>query len=297
MGEGFVKLYSAILDSSIWSYDTETRIVWITLLAMADSDGFVHAALPGIANRARVSIEATEKALEIFQGPDEHSRSNEHDGRRITKDGRSWLILNFREHRERQVAEAERARKRKWWRENRGKKKTKDQQENTRRTSENLAKTSNLLDASRPIQRTEAYTETDSNTIEVRSSYLNKQIDLEVSNKKPPYSPPVGDEAREKSKYSDDFLDFWAAYPRKVGKGQAFKAWTRAKRNGMPKLAVILEAIKKQKKSKAWTKEGGEFIPHPTTWINGGRWDDSTEIEAEEEEFYDPLPYFDEVES
>jgi hypothetical protein len=102
--------------------------------------------------------------------------------------------------------------------------------------------------------------------------------------------PDARSKDKKKFEYDGDFLDFWAAYPRKVGKGQAFKAWQRAKQNGLPKLPVVLEALKKQKKSRAWTKDAGEYIPHPTTWINGARWDDSTEIEAEEEEFYDPLP-------
>ena len=154
MGEGFVKLFSSILDSSIWGYDSETRLVWITLLAMADADGVVRAAVPGIANRARVSMEATEKALDIFQSPDEHSRSEEHEGRRVVKDGRNWTILNFREHRERYRQEQEKQRKRRWWRENRGK---------TDNNSEPLADTSDTLAKTRPIQRqnTEAETEED----------------------------------------------------------------------------------------------------------------------------------------
>ena len=30
--------------------------------------------------------------------------------------------------------------------------------------------------------------------------------------------------------------------------------------------ARILDAVREQKKSKQWTKEGGEFIPLPRTW-------------------------------
>ena len=33
-------------------------------------------------------------------------------------------------------------------------------------------------------------------------------------------------------------------------------------------------AIAKQKLSDQWTKEGGQFIPHPATWLNGKRWED-----------------------
>jgi hypothetical protein len=68
------------------------------------------------------------------------------------------------------------------------------------------------------------------------------------------------------------FEDFWKAYPRRIGKRAAEKAWERAE--GKPPLEQILAAIAKQKQSEQWTKEGGRFIPHPTTWINQGRWDD-----------------------
>jgi hypothetical protein len=121
MTEGFVKLWASILDSSVWNYDAETRIVWITLLAMADKDGFVHASIPGIANRAQVSLESAKKALIIFQKPDPYSRSKNSEGRRIEERDRDWFILNFEEHRARQALEASREAKRKWWNENRGK--------------------------------------------------------------------------------------------------------------------------------------------------------------------------------
>ena len=50
----FVKVHSSILDSSVWLEDDRTRIVWFTLMAMADRDGRVEASVPGLANRARV---------------------------------------------------------------------------------------------------------------------------------------------------------------------------------------------------------------------------------------------------
>lgn len=121
MGEGFVKLYEDILDSSVWCLDGDTRLVWVTMLAMANKDGLVHAAVPGIANRARVSLEATRKAIEIFQAPDPDSRSQEHEGRRIERRGRDWFIFNYGAHRERGRQDAIKANKRKWWNENRGK--------------------------------------------------------------------------------------------------------------------------------------------------------------------------------
>jgi len=96
----FVKLYGSILDSSVWSEDPYTRILWITMLTMADAEGFVEAAVPGLARRANVPLEACEKSLSRLQAPDPYSKSPEHDGRRIEKAERGWTILNYKTYRE-----------------------------------------------------------------------------------------------------------------------------------------------------------------------------------------------------
>ena len=68
-----------------------------------------------------------------------------------------------------------------------------------------------------------------------------------------------------------DFDIFWNGYPRKAGnKRKAFDAFKKA---SVP-LDVLLEAIKKQKKSAQWAKDNGQFIPYPATWLNGKRWED-----------------------
>lgn len=73
-----------------------------------------------------------------------------------------------------------------------------------------------------------------------------------------------------------DFDIFWAAYPRKVGKEMAMKAW---RKNDRPELAVILSSLEAQKQMDGWKKDGGKFIPYPASWINGKRWQDSTKVE------------------
>ena len=69
------------------------------------------------------------------------------------------------------------------------------------------------------------------------------------------------------------FAEFWAQYPKKVGKKAALTSWKRIK----PDAALferIMQAIAKAKASDQWNREGGRFIPNPTTWLNQGRWDD-----------------------
>jgi hypothetical protein len=69
------------------------------------------------------------------------------------------------------------------------------------------------------------------------------------------------------------FDDFWKAYPKKIGKGAARKAWGKI-RSPATLLPAILLAIEKQKTCDQWQKDGGQFIPHPATWLNQQRWED-----------------------
>ena len=107
----FVKIYGAILDSSIWLEDESTRLVWITMLAMADMDGIVEASVGGLAHRARVSREDCERSLEVLSGPDPDSRDGT-TGERIVKADGGWLVINHGKYRDKrspkQVKDAER---------------------------------------------------------------------------------------------------------------------------------------------------------------------------------------------
>lgn len=96
----YVKLFGSILDSSIWSEDHATRLVWITMLAMADEAGTVHAALPGLAKRAGVTRDECDHAIRILSSPDKESRSEEAEGRRIEKVDGGWALINYEKYRQ-----------------------------------------------------------------------------------------------------------------------------------------------------------------------------------------------------
>lgn len=69
---------------------------------------------------------------------------------------------------------------------------------------------------------------------------------------------------------------FWGAYPRKVSKADARKAF--AKLN--PDAALVedmLRALDWQKRLPEWTRDGGQFVPYPATWLNSRRWEDEPE--------------------
>lgn len=72
---------------------------------------------------------------------------------------------------------------------------------------------------------------------------------------------------------SERFAEFWAAYPKKVGKKAAEKAWLRL-RPDADLHAKIVQAVEHAKRSIQWHRENGRYIPNPATWLNQGRWDD-----------------------
>lgn len=75
------------------------------------------------------------------------------------------------------------------------------------------------------------------------------------------------------------FDKFWKSYPKKVGKGAAKKAWGKIKRPAET-LEKITNALSWQKKSEQWARDNGQYIPHPTTYINQCRWDDEPQLEG-----------------
>lgn len=86
----------------------------------------------------------------------------------------------------------------------------------------------------------------------------------------------LGEEKPTRTSALDDGFDlFWNAYPKKVGKDKAITAWKKKK----PKLETVLKALQWQKQSDQWTKQDGQFIPNPTTYINEGRWQDEMPAE------------------
>ena len=100
----------------------------------------------------------------------------------------------------------------------------------------------------------------------------NNENDNDINNISTSSSPSAR-VCENKSAYSDDFLEFWGAYPKKIGKGAAYKIYQKLKLTNNEKSA-ILTALNWQKKSEQWLKENGQFIPYPATYLNQRRWED-----------------------
>ena len=79
---------------------------------------------------------------------------------------------------------------------------------------------------------------------------------------------------KKKVAVKNDLFDaFWKEYPKSQGKAQALKTWAKLNPN-QHLFDLIISSVVKFKSSNEWTKDGGQFIPNASTWLNGERWDD-----------------------
>lgn len=235
------KLFTKILDSSIWLESTTTRIVWLTFLAAMDEDGYAHfAAIGNLANRARVTEDEAREAVSCLEAPDENSSNKENEGRRIERVPGGWVVLNAKAHQamvtRSVVQEQTRERVRKY-------------REKRRATADTVAAAS-VTQGNAALPSTNA-------TLTPSDTYTDTK-------KRPPKPPRGGDPA---------FDRFWTAYPKKVDMPCAVRAWRKLKPS--PDLVeVMLQAVVVQGRSSKWQKDNGDFIPNPATWLNGRRWED-----------------------
>lgn len=249
--DSFTKLSSGILASTVWQEPNSTRIVWITMLALADRNGHVMASIPGLAHLARVTIAEAEAALQTFYAPDAYSRTLDNEGRRIEAIKGGWRLLNHGAYRAKRDPQDTTDRKREWDRQNRP-----------------------SGHARQSVKQSDSPTQSDAPDT-VRPNPTQAEADTEKDQEHPPTprkrGEGVGSDRRLRAVPADDrFAEFWQAYPRKVAKPAAEKAWRKV----AGEADAILAGLKRAIGCEQWAKDGGQFIPHPATWLNGRRWED-----------------------
>ena len=74
----------------------------------------------------------------------------------------------------------------------------------------------------------------------------------------------------------DGFDEFWKAYPKKVAKQDAVRAFKKLKPNAETVEAIIADV--KARTSHEWNGKELQYIPHPATYLRGKRWEDETEV-------------------
>jgi len=118
--------------------------------------------------------------------------------------------------------------------------------------------------------------------------YQSNEIENDKQNDKPPTSHRQATDNKQTHKnvknktYTDEFLSFWSAYPKKIGKDAAWKAWN-GRNEDRPEIRFILDALNQQKSSEQWTRNHGQYIPYPSKWLNQGWWANEVEIKKQQE--------------
>jgi hypothetical protein len=90
----FTKLFPEILTSTIWQEPNDCKVLWFAILALKGPDQICRATIPALAQIASISIDDCKRYMTKFQEPDEYSRSQEHEGRRLEQVEGGYLVLN-----------------------------------------------------------------------------------------------------------------------------------------------------------------------------------------------------------
>lgn len=110
--------------------------------------------------------------------------------------------------------------------------------------------------------------------LEKRTQTKEYEVKNNINNN-PPIVPPGDDLPVETApdQYSYDFEEFWKSYPRREGKGAAFRAWKKLKASERRKVLSVIDEHLPSLTAKA-KDHRGNFCPMPSTWLNQKRYDD-----------------------
>lgn len=248
MANAYSKLDCGIIHSTIWQEPHDVRVSWITMLALKNAQGDVFASIPALAKLNNVTIARMEEIIGIFLSPDIYSRTKEHEGKRLFEIPGGWRVINHHAYRDNlkqpDVTATERKRKQR------------QRQKSTPNVTACHGKNVTVTD----VTLCHAYTDPDP----------DPNTDPDPKKDHTPLPPKGG--------VADGFQRFWSAYPKRVNKGQALKAWEQVK--GDKLLDEILPSLEKHKAWSQWRKDGGQFIPNPATWLRAEGW--ANEIDGQQ---------------
>lgn len=82
-------------------------------------------------------------------------------------------------------------------------------------------------------------------------------------------------ETEIENSWKEQFEKFYKLYPKKVKK-QEVKKWFEKNKPSNELFSSIMNSLEQFRASKDWQKDGGQFIPYPSTWLNQKRWEDES---------------------
>lgn len=231
----YAKVFAQIYDGTLCTRGPwEALVAFQQLLVLADMDGNVDMTAAAISRRTTIPLEIIERGIAELIKPDPDSRTPTEEGRRIVP-----------------LAEG-----RTWgWR---------------------VVNYKHYRELKREEDRREYHRQY---WHKRKAAHSTDSTDSTEPQHAQPNQPKQKQKQKQKtiatsaSAGASGFDAFWVAYPRKTAKMQAVKAWQKTAPDGAL-LARILLAVSQQARSEQWTKDGGQFIPHPASWLNARRWED-----------------------
>jgi hypothetical protein len=261
----YAKLFASLYQGTMRG-QSDLLLVFTALLAHADKEGHVDIHPRAIAEAVGISVDRVRLALDALESPDPESRSPAEDGRRIIRidEHRSWgwTITNYAKYHS--IRNEEERREQNRQAQARWRQKAADKQ--SKPASANVSQ-------HKPM-----------------SAHIDVDVDVdkEVSVAKATSQQPSGPSG-PRCAVDERFERFWSAYPKKVGKDAAKRAFD--KRRPDDTLArLMVDSVNAQKSSAQWLKDGGQYIPNPATWINQGRWQDDAGPQGLSPLFHHPIP-------
>jgi len=244
----YTRVFSTILDSSIWQEELHVRCLWIVLLIIAEDnrDGTVNVPIGRLAQKAGITEEQTRDALERLMSPDPDSDSPDEEGRRIVplipeRPTRGWRLVNWKKYQD--ISNAQQRRE--------------QVAANMKRYRNKGKEDDNALSA-------------------VIESDLSV-IPITVPSPSPVPKKTLSGEERQI--FTKEFEQCWAAYPRKQGKASAAKSYVAQVRPLVDGQTAMLSAIKNYKeelrmlgRTDQYTMHGSRFFNHVWRDYVDGTW-------------------------
>jgi hypothetical protein len=279
-GKHFVSMY----EGSMMGAGVSVFAVWGYVIAKAYKS-YVELFPANVALLLGGTETEVQKAIDFLCSPDPRSRIQEHEGRRLIKEGQyDYFVVGWEKYHTIRNQDDRREYNRQKQAKYRQQKKStigpllmvdKNQQLST-----NVNNSIPCVQACTMCTKEEAETEAQSETETITTPAL------------PVCKPPTVKEKKQKNKPSGVeiqlFSRFWTAYPKHTNQPAAMRAFRILNPDGAL-VDKMIDAIKEQKKTDRTLnpKGGQQYIPNPSSWLHGKRWEDDIPApeELEDDEF------------
>lgn len=104
-------------------------------------------------------------------------------------------------------------------------------------------------------------------SLDTQNKSKNKELD--ISNN------IYGQIEGQKEEWEEQFDQFYKKYPKKVKK-QEVRKWFKKNKPSNELFSSILDSLEQFRASFDWQKDGGQYIPYPSSWLNQRRWEDES---------------------